>query len=115
MRRLAVSVLWTLNPNFDIRLAGNIAIPLGATLTWRTWGTAMRRAAVGACTTSARCGGNDPALRGESASGRASKESVVLIQRAGCSRLLCSPDMLAIGVRQRIIRYLEPSTATPTL
>jgi hypothetical protein len=64
-QELGGSVLWTLNPNFDIRLAGNIAIPLGGFLDLAHLGNCNSPGGGGAYTTSARCGGNDPALRGE--------------------------------------------------
>jgi hypothetical protein len=57
--------LWTLNPNFDIRLAGNIALPLGGYLDLGHLGNCNTPGGGGAYTNSARCGGNDPALRGE--------------------------------------------------
>jgi hypothetical protein len=59
------SVLWTLNPNFDIRLAGNIAIPLGGYIDLAHLGNCNTPGGGGAYATSPRCGGNDPALRGE--------------------------------------------------
>ena len=58
------SVLWTLNPNFDIRLSGNIAIPLGGWIDLAHLGNCNTGGA-GTYATSARCGGNDPAMRGE--------------------------------------------------
>jgi hypothetical protein len=59
------SVLWTLNPNIDIRLAGNIAIPLGGFIDLAHLGNCNSPGGGGAYTTSARCGGNDPAMRAE--------------------------------------------------
>jgi hypothetical protein len=59
------SVLWTLNPNFDIRLSGNIAIPLGGYIDLAHLGNCNTPGGGGAYTTSARCGGNDPAMRAE--------------------------------------------------
>jgi hypothetical protein len=59
------SVLWTLNPNFDIRLAGNIAMPLGGYYDLAHLGNCNTPGGGGAYTTSARCGGNDPALHAE--------------------------------------------------
>jgi hypothetical protein len=63
-QELGGSVLWTLNPNFDIRLAGNIAIPLGGYIDMAHLANCN---AGGGCAYvgSARCGGNNPALRGE--------------------------------------------------
>jgi hypothetical protein len=58
------SVLWTLNPNFDIRLAGNIAIPLGGDIDLAHLANCNPGGA-GAYVTSARCGGHDPALHAE--------------------------------------------------
>jgi hypothetical protein len=58
------SVLWTLNPNFDIRLSGNIAIPLGGYIDLAHLANCNPGAA-GAYATSHQCGGNDPALHGE--------------------------------------------------
>jgi hypothetical protein len=58
------SVLWTLNPNFDIRLAGNIAIPLGGYYDLAHLGN-CNAGGGGAYGSSARCGGNDLPLRGE--------------------------------------------------
>jgi hypothetical protein len=58
------SVLWTLNPNFDIRLAGNIAIPLGGYYDLAHLAN-CNAGGGGAYATSARCGGNDLPLRGE--------------------------------------------------
>jgi hypothetical protein len=59
------SVLWTLNPNFDIRLAGNIAIPSGGYIDLAHLGNCNSPGGGGAYATSARCGGNDPALHAE--------------------------------------------------
>ena len=59
------SVLWTLNPNFDIRLAGNIAVPLGGYIDLAHLANCNSPGGGGGYATSARCGGNDPALRGE--------------------------------------------------
>ena len=58
------SVLWTLNPSFDIRLAGNIAIPLGGYIDLAHLAN-CNAGGGGAYATSARCGGNDLPLRGE--------------------------------------------------
>jgi hypothetical protein len=58
------SVLWTLNPNFDIRLAGNIAIPSGGFIDLAHLGNCNAGGA-GVYGSSARCGGTDPALHGE--------------------------------------------------
>jgi hypothetical protein len=58
------SVLWTLNSNFDIRLAGNIAIPLGGYIDLAHLANCNAGGA-GVYAASARCGGHDPALRGE--------------------------------------------------
>ena len=76
-------MLWTLNPNFDIRLAGSIAIPLGASLTARTWGTAIRQAAAGAYTTSARCWRQRSRLTQKLRFWRASRERVSSSSFAG--------------------------------
>jgi hypothetical protein len=59
------SVLWTLNPNFDIRLAGNIAIPMGGYIDLAHLGNCNSPGGGGAYAASARCGGNDPALHAE--------------------------------------------------
>jgi hypothetical protein len=59
------TVMWTLNPNFDIRLAGNIALPGGGSIDLAHLANCNVPGGGGAYTTSARCGGNDPALRGE--------------------------------------------------
>jgi hypothetical protein len=64
-QEFGASVLWTLNPNFDIRLAGNIAIPLGGFIDLAHLGNCNAPGGGGAYATSARCGGTDPALRGE--------------------------------------------------
>jgi hypothetical protein len=58
------SVLWTLNPNFDIRLAGNIAIPLGGYYDLAHLAN-CNAGGGGAYGSSARCGGKDLPLRGE--------------------------------------------------
>jgi len=58
------SILWTLNPNFDIRLAGNIALPSGGDIDLAHLGN-CNAGGGGAYVGSARCGGNDPALRAE--------------------------------------------------
>jgi hypothetical protein len=58
------SVLWTLNPNFDIRLAGNIAMPLGGYYDLAHLGN-CNAGGGGAYGSSARCGGKDLPLRGE--------------------------------------------------
>src|SRR5207245_8396391 len=59
------SILWTLNPNFDIRLAGNTAIPLGGYIDLAHLANCNSPGGGGAYVGSARCGGTDPALRGE--------------------------------------------------
>ena len=59
------TVMWTLNPNFDIRLAGNIALPGGGSIDLAHLANCNVPGGGGAYATSARCGGNDPALRGE--------------------------------------------------
>ena len=59
------NILWTLNPHFDIRLTGNIALPLGGYIDLGHLGNCNTPGGGGAYATSARCGGNDPALRGE--------------------------------------------------
>jgi len=64
-QEVGASVLWTLNPNFDIRLAGNIAIPLGGFIDLAHLGNCNAPGGGGAYGSSARCGGTDPALRGE--------------------------------------------------
>jgi len=58
------TILWTLNPHFDIRLAGNIAIPLGGYYDLAHLGN-CNAGGSGAYVGSARCGGNDLPLRGE--------------------------------------------------
>jgi hypothetical protein len=58
------SILWTLNPNFDIRLAGNVAIPSGGFIDLAHLGN-CNAGGGGAYGSSARCGGTDPALHGE--------------------------------------------------
>jgi hypothetical protein len=62
---LGGAVLWTLNPNFDIRLAGNINLASGGVIDLAHLGNCNAPGGGGAYTTSARCGGNDVALRGE--------------------------------------------------
>jgi hypothetical protein len=57
-------VLWTLNPNFDIRLAGNVTFAGGGTYDLAHLGN-CNAGGGGAYGSSARCGGNDGALRGE--------------------------------------------------
>jgi hypothetical protein len=59
------TILWTLNPNFDIRLAGNIAIPLGGYYDLAHLANCNSPGGGGAYVGSARCGGNDLPLRGE--------------------------------------------------
>jgi hypothetical protein len=59
------SVLWTLNPNFDIRLSGNVAIPLGGYIDLAHLGNCNSPGGGGAYVGSARCGGTDPALHAE--------------------------------------------------
>jgi len=58
------SVLWTLNPNFDIRLAGNVSFAGGGSLDLAHLGN-CNTGGGGAYGSSARCGGKDGALRGE--------------------------------------------------
>jgi hypothetical protein len=58
------SYQWTLNPSFDIRLAGNVAIPMGGYVDLAHLAN-CNPGGGGAYGTSARCGGNDPALHGE--------------------------------------------------
>jgi hypothetical protein len=58
------SVLWTLNPNFDIRLAGNVSFAGGGSLDLAHLGN-CNAGGGGAYGSSARCGGKDAALRGE--------------------------------------------------
>jgi hypothetical protein len=64
LQEVGGSVLWTLNPNFDIRLAGNIAIPLGGYYDLAHLGN-CNAGGGGAYGSSARCGGKDLPLRGE--------------------------------------------------
>jgi hypothetical protein len=59
------SILWTLNSYFDIRLAGNIALASGGTIDLAHLGNCNVPGGGGNYSTSARCGGSDPALRGE--------------------------------------------------
>src|SRR5438093_8222706 len=59
------SILWTLNANFDIRLAGNVAIPSGGWIDLAHLANCNTGGGGGTYATSARCGGTDPALRGE--------------------------------------------------
>jgi hypothetical protein len=59
------TILWTLNPHFDIRLAGNIAIPLGGYYDLAHLANCNAPGGGGAYVGSARCGGNDLPLRGE--------------------------------------------------
>jgi hypothetical protein len=59
------AVQWTLNPNFDIRLAGNIAIPGGGSIDLAHLANCNSPGGGGAYVGSARCGGTDPALRAE--------------------------------------------------
>jgi hypothetical protein len=58
------SVLWTLNPHFDIRLAGNVTFAGGGSLDLAHLGNCNAGGA-GAYGSSARCGGKSAALRGE--------------------------------------------------
>jgi len=58
------AVLWTLNPNFDIRLAGNVALASGGSIDLAHLGN-CNPGGGGAYGSSARCGGTEPALRGE--------------------------------------------------
>jgi len=58
------SILWTLNPNFDIRLAGNVTFAGGGSLDLAHLGN-CNNGGGGAYGSSARCGGKDAALRGE--------------------------------------------------
>jgi hypothetical protein len=59
------TVLWTLNPHFDIRLAGNVAIPSGGYIDLAHLANCNSPGGGGAYVGSARCGGTEPALRGE--------------------------------------------------
>ena len=59
------SVLWTLNPNFDIRLAGNISLASGGTIDLAHLGNCNAPGGGGNYTTSARCDASQPAVRGE--------------------------------------------------
>jgi len=59
------SILWTLNPNFDIRLSGNVAIPSGGYIDLAHLGNCNSPGGGGAYVGSARCSGADPALHGE--------------------------------------------------
>jgi len=77
------SVLWTLNPNFDIRFAGNIAIPSGGFIDLAHLANCNPGGA-GADGGSARCGGNDPALHAEARC------------RVRFSGLLVSPSLLPL-------------------
>src|SRR2546427_10361115 len=65
LQEIGGSVLWTLNPNFDIRLAGNIAIPLGGYIDLAHLANCNAAGGGRAYATGARCGGTDPALRGD--------------------------------------------------
>jgi hypothetical protein len=58
------TVQWTLNPNFDIRLAGNVSFAGGGSLDLAHLGN-CNTGGGGAYGSSARCGGKDAALRGE--------------------------------------------------
>jgi len=58
------AVLWTINPNFDIRAAGNVAFAGGGSLDLAHLGN-CNTGGGGAYGSSARCGGKDAALRGE--------------------------------------------------
>jgi len=58
------SILWTLNPNFDIRAAGNVTFAGGGSLDLAHVGN-CNTGGGGAYGSSARCGGTEPALRGE--------------------------------------------------
>jgi hypothetical protein len=58
------SILWTLNPHFDIRLAGNVTFAGGGSLDLAHLGN-CNAGGGGAYGSSARCGGKDAALRGE--------------------------------------------------
>ena len=58
------SILWTLNPNFDIRAAGNVTFAGGGSLDLAHLGN-CNTGGGGVYQTSARCGGKDAALRGE--------------------------------------------------
>jgi hypothetical protein len=58
------AALWTLNPNFDIRLAGNVTFAGGGSLDLAHLGN-CNTGGGGAYGSSARCGGKDAALRGE--------------------------------------------------
>ena len=65
LQEIGGSILWTLNPHFDIRLAGNIAIPLGGYIDLAHLGNCNAPGGGGVYGGSARCGGTDPALRAE--------------------------------------------------
>jgi len=58
-------VMWTLNPNFDIRLSGNIGLASGGTIDLAHLGNCNAPGGGGNYTTSTRCGATDPAVRGE--------------------------------------------------
>jgi hypothetical protein len=58
------AILWTLNPNFDIRLAGNVALASGGSIDLAHLGN-CNTGGGGVYGSSARCGGTEPALRGE--------------------------------------------------
>ena len=58
------SVLWTLNPNFDIRFAGNVTFAGGGSLDLAHLGN-CNAGGGGAYGSSVRCGGKEAALRGE--------------------------------------------------
>ena len=77
------SVLWTLHPTFDIRLAGNIAMPSGDFIDLGHLANCNPGGA-GADVGSARCGGNDPALHAEARF------------RARFSGLIVSPSLLPL-------------------
>jgi len=58
------AVLWTLNPNFDIRLAGNVALASGGSIDLAHLGN-CNNGGGGVYGSSTRCGGTEPALRAE--------------------------------------------------
>jgi hypothetical protein len=64
LQEVGGSVLWTLNPNFDIRFAGNVSIPLGGYYDLAHLGN-CNAGGGGAYGSSTRCGGKDLPLRGE--------------------------------------------------
>jgi hypothetical protein len=59
------TILWTLNPSFDIRLAGSVAFPLGGYYDLAHLANCNASNGGGAYGSSARCGGKDLPLHGE--------------------------------------------------